>query len=1011
MAFQRSLRVIQRTLSSIQGFHASYSQSLLLSLSSCLDASLFTPPNPARTLDLFTRRCSSASLDTEKRTLFGAEKQISVQKPYPWRTLPPPGEAFVEEVELGSHIIQFETGKLARFAAGSVLLGVKETKVLSTVVSEEAGGLKDFLPLTVDYREKQYAQGRIPNTFMRREGAPAERELLCARVIDRSIRSLFPRGFYHDVQVTSTVLSSDGQQDPDVMAANATSAALMVSDIPWNGPVGVVRIGRINGKFIVNPDMDELVLSDLNLIYTCTSEKTIMIEAQAREISNNDLKAALCLAHKEAVKLIEPQLRLAAKVNNRKKQFQLFPIPQRTLERIESLAKDPIESVFSDPTYEKFERGKALNKISDDVKRILEEEGDEESLRVLSKAVDSVRKTIVRKRIFEEGRRVDGRSLNEVRPLFGEAGTFPALHGSSVFSRGNTQVLCTVTLGAPSDAQKLTSLVGPPTKRFMVHYSFPPFSINEVGKYGGLNRREVGHGTLAEKALLALLPPEHEFPYSVRLNSEVMASDGSTSMATVCGGSLALMDAGIALEDHVAGLSMGLITEVDSSTGTIKDYRILTDILGLEDHLGDMDFKIAGTRKGVTSIQLDIKPAGIPLEILCECLEPALVARTKILDHMQDVIPQPRKAKQNSPRIASMKVTVDGLSRLIGPSGTHIRKLEEETGSRITVNSDGIVTLLAKDQSMLQNTVEKIEFLVGREMEVGGIYKGVVTAIKDFGAFVQFSGGQLGLLHISELSHEPVSRVSDVVKVGQELSLLCIEKDLRGNMQFSLKATLEGGKGDLKKRTDEEPSSFGEDALPMETTEQPVDIDSLYSSPPVIVRSVEECDAKTAVSSPNNTDDNTNKNEKSKAKAKKKKSSSKKQSQAQLTPAETPNEALPRKVEVKSGKSYKKGTVNDKETVKDKEKTKEKNVSASVEIEPKKERFRDKSFVVGDNCTASVDQIRRYGLVLQLQNGAKGMLRVEGGVSNTFKVGEELLVTYTGMSSKGIPVFALAEKN
>ncbi|PIN21833.1 putative RNA-binding polyribonucleotide nucleotidyltransferase [Handroanthus impetiginosus] len=699
-------------------------------------------------------------------------------------------ETFSEEFEIGSRKITLETGKIARFANGAVVLGMEETKVLSTVASAKSDGARDFLPLTVDYQEKQFAQGVIPNTFMRREGAPKERELLCGRLIDRPIRPLFPLGFYHEVQVMASVLSSDGKQDPDVMAANATSAALMLSDIPWGGPIGVIRVGRISGQFIVNPSMDELNLSDLNLVYACTRDKTLMIDVQAREISEKDLKAALRLAHPEAVKYMEPQIRLAAKAGKEKKEYKLSMVSEETYEKIRSMAEAPIEAVFTDPTYGKFARGEALDNITQDVKKKLEEECDEEGLKVLSKTVDTVRKKVVRKRIIGDGLRVDGRRLDEVRPLYCEAGNLPVLHGSSIFSRGDTQVLCTVTLGAPAEAQRLESLVGPPSKRFMLHYSFPPFCINEVGKRVGLNRREVGHGTLAEKALLAVLPPEDDFPYTVRVNAEVMASDGSTSMASVCAGSMALMDAGIPLREHVAGLSVGLVSETDPSTGEITDYRVLTDILGLEDHLGDMDFKIAGTRNGITAIQLDIKPAGIPLDIICECLEPALKGRLQILDHMDREINVPRSQDgRNSPRILTLRYSNDAIRRLIGPLGALKTKIEEQTGGRISV-SDGLLTIVAKNQSVLDKVMEKIDFIVGREIEKGGVYKGVVTSIKEYGAFVEFNGGQQGLLHISELSHEPVSRVSDVVSVGQVLNVMCIGLDVRGNVNLSLKANL-----------------------------------------------------------------------------------------------------------------------------------------------------------------------------------------------------------------------------
>ncbi|XP_073280527.1 polyribonucleotide nucleotidyltransferase 2, mitochondrial-like [Primulina huaijiensis] len=590
-------------------------------------------------------------------------------------------ETHTEEFDVGSRKITLETGKLARFANGAVILAMEETKVLSTVSSDMCDGTRDFLPLTVDYQEKQFAQGLIPNTLMRREGAPKERELLCGRIIDRPIRPLFPAGFYHDVQVMASVLSSDGRQDPDVMAANATYAALMLSDIQWGGPIGVIRIGRIGGQFIDNPSMDELSLCDLNLVYACTKDKTLMIDVQAREISEKDLKAALRLAHPEAGKYLDPQIRLAAKAGKQKREYKLSLVSKETYEKIRSLAKAPIETVFTDPTYGKFERGEALDNIMQDVKKALEEECDEEGLNFLSKTIDTVRKQVVRKRIIGEGLRVDGRRLDEVRPLYCEVGNLTVLHGSAIFSRGDTQVLCTVTLGAPGEAQRLESLVGPPSKRFMLHYSFPPFCINEVGKRVGLNRREVGHGTLAEKALLAVLPPEDNCPYTVRINAEVMASDGSTSMASVCAGSMALMDAGIPLKEHVAGLSMGLISDIDPSTGAITDYRILTDILGLEDHLEDMDFKIAGTRNGITAIQLDIKPAGIPLDIICQCLEPAYKGRLQILNHMDGEINVPRTQEcRSSPQILTLEYSNDVIRRLIGPLGTLKRKIEEETG-------------------------------------------------------------------------------------------------------------------------------------------------------------------------------------------------------------------------------------------------------------------------------------------------------------------------------------------
>ncbi|XP_041003845.1 polyribonucleotide nucleotidyltransferase 2, mitochondrial [Juglans microcarpa x Juglans regia] len=906
-----------------------------------------------------------------------------------------------EEFEIGSRLITLETGKIARFANGAVILGMDETKVLSTVAAAKGDAVRDFLPLTVDYQEKQFAQGVIPNTFMRREGAPKERELLCGRLIDRPIRPLFPSGFYHEVQVMASVLSSDGKQDPDVMAANATSAALMLSDIPWGGPIGMIRIGRISGKFIINPTMDELSLSDLNLVYACTKDKTLMIDVQAREISEKDLDAGLRLAHPEAVKYLEPQIRLAAKAGKCKKEYKLSMISDRTLEKVRNLAEAPIEAVFTDPSYGKFERGEALDKITQDVRRALEEEFDEESLKVLPKAVDTVRKKVVRRRIINEGFRVDGRRLDEVRPLYCEAGSLPILHGSSIFSRGDTQVLCTVTLGAPGDAQRLESIVGPPTKRFMLHYSFPPFSINEVGKRVGLNRREVGHGTLAEKALLAVLPPEDDFPYTVRVNSEVMASDGSTSMATVCGGSMALMDAGIPLREHVAGISVGLVSEVDLSTGTIKDYRILTDILGLEDHLGDMDFKIAGTRKGITSIQLDIKPAGIPLDIICECLEPALKGRLQILDRMDQEIKVPRtQDDRNSPRLATLKFSNDALRRLIGPLGVLKRKMEEETGARISV-SDGSLTIVAKNHAVMEKVLEKVDFIVGREIEIGGIYKGIVSSVKEYGAFVEFNGGQQGLLHISELSHEPVSRVSDVVSVGQQLSLMCIGQDVRGNIKLSLKATLPRPGSDTNNVVEESVPPVKEEpniwASVGEVSDEQEKLSSLSEDykmrevnpsslvPPVLIRSAAECDEeeKSAASSQN-------------AKSTTSPGGAPKPSRSDCGVFPVQNIKKSKRVLQKEGEKESNSILRSEDGDADKEDEFE--ASTSV-----------KNLKIGTKLIAKVYQIRARGLVLDLGGGLRAMYRFETNEKRDFVVDEEIRVECSSFSSKGIPVVSLVD--
>ncbi|XP_074565518.1 polyribonucleotide nucleotidyltransferase 2, mitochondrial-like [Curcuma longa] len=894
-------------------------------------------------------------------------------------------ETFREEFEIGSRTVSIETGKIARFANGAVVIAMDDTNVLSTVASARGDGGRDFLPLTVDYQEKQYAQGVIPTTFMRREGAPKERELLCGRLIDRPIRPLFPRGFYHEVQVMANVLSSDGKQDPDVMAANATSAALMLSDIPWNGPIGVIRVGRIDGKFIFNPTMDELSLSDLNLVYACTKDRTLMIDVQAREITENDLQAGLKLAHPEAVKYIDPQIRLAKKAGKKKREYKLSMISDSTLEKIRNIAEAPIEAVFTDSSYGKFERGEALDLITQTVKAKLEEDCDEDSLKVLPKAVDMVRKQIIRRRIIDKGLRVDGRKLDEVRPLYCESGIYSMLHGSSLFSRGDTQVLCTVTLGTPGDAQRLDSIVGPPTKRFMLHYSFPPFSINEVAKRGGLNRREVGHGTLAEKALLAVLPPEDDFPYTVRVNSEVMASDGSTSMATVCGGSMALMDAGIPVREHVAGVSVGLISDVDPSTGNITDYRILTDILGLEDHLGDMDFKISGTRKGITAIQLDIKPAGIPLDIICESLEPARKGRIQILNRMEEKISAPRTMGDGStPRLATFKLNPESLRRSIGFLNYQRKRIEQETGARVSV-SDGTVTIVAKTGSIMEKAQEKITFLIGREIEVGGTYKGVVSSIKEYGAFIEFNGGQQGLLHISELAHEPVSKICDVLSVGQELSVMCIGQDLRGNIKLSLKATIPT-KGSMVNH-DPIPAkqSMNVWASPSEnvaTSTENIELTDVVqgesneiqsitdSSPAVVILSAAECEAQEL------------------AAGQATKTTSRKLSRSPR-PYASPQDAGSSNLQKRQSK-------------------KEKDVSNGTK--DKTGSIQAGSLKIGDRLIAKIYQIRAHGLVLELTSGIRGMYKFEMNGKKDFELGKELQVRCSSFSSKGIPVFSLLEE-
>ncbi|XP_002976027.2 polyribonucleotide nucleotidyltransferase 2, mitochondrial isoform X2 [Selaginella moellendorffii] len=945
-----------------------------------------------------------------------ARQQILSETSAPWRESAAKMQVFEESVMIGPELLTFETGKLAQFAAGAVVCGAGETKVLVTVVSDErldAG--RDFMPLQVEYREKSYAQGKIPNTFMRREGAPKERELLCGRVIDRSIRPLFPKGYYFETQIMANVLCSDGEQDPDILAANAASAALALSDVPWNGPIGVVRIGRVDGKFVVNPDMDTLSGSDLNLIYSCTAERSLMIETQAREITNKDFTAALKLAHSEASKLIEPQRRLAAKVGNRKRPVQVVKVDVPVLEKIRGLSEEHIKAVVNNPTLGKFERGKALGKAMENVQDILKKENDEAALSRFSLGFDTVKKQIVRENVFQKNIRVDGRSLTDVRDLYCEAGIYPALHGSSLFSRGNTQVLCTVTLGAPEDAQKLDSIVGPPKKRFMVHYSFPPFSVNEVGKVGGLNRREVGHGTLAEKALVALLPPEDEnFPYSVRVNSEVMASDGSSSMATVCGGSLALMDAGIPLKSHVAGISVGLMTNVDAETGEIKNYKILTDILGLEDHLGDMDFKIAGTKKGVTAIQLDIKLPGVPLHILCEALEPAYVARKKILDLMEKEISKPRDTqRQDTPRRGTIVIQRESIGRLIGPSGSNIRHLQSVSGARLTVGEDGNVHIISRSEKSFKVAKSMIEALVGREIIVGETYTGTVSAIKDFGAFIDFDGGQQGLLHISEISHEPVTAIADVLSVGQQITVLCTGRDFRGNLKFSRKAVINKANAEatttipVLAKVTQAITQAKKSSQTFDLTAERITAVLTAGKTQLQQSGVEK---RQSEDSPSMSEE---KKISSKASPKKLAKPGAEKQEKEKTKKDEPKILMVMKV-LHGGSSKK--TASDAGAEKqEKEQTKrrQKQKVDGAGHEQKHEKActeKQTTAEIGAIYHVTIEQIRKSGVAVKMETGASGVLKTGKGASTSdYSVGDKLKVKCVSIAPKGRPSFELTK--
>jgi polyribonucleotide nucleotidyltransferase len=692
--------------------------------------------------------------------------------------------------ELGGQTITFETGKLAKLADGAVTVRQGDTIVIVTAVSATTvKDGQDFFPLTVDYREKAAAVGRFPGGYFKREGRPSEKEILTCRMTDRPLRPLFPKGYFYDTQIITTLLSADGENDPDILSINGASAALMVSDIPFKGPVGAVRVARINGQLVVNPTHTQQSQSDLDLVYVGSETEVIMIEGSGNEVPEADFNAALAFAQEQVAVLVAAQKKLAGQAGKPKREAKLMLAKEDLLEVAYAVAGDRIESAIYKPS--KVERAKAVEILRSEVKAKILEKFPEATGFEINQAFDYLQKKAFRLSILDKGKRCDGRSENQIRPLSGETGLLPRSHGSSLFARGETQALCLATLGSLEECQDLDGYTGGDvTKRFILHYNFPPFSVGETGRTGGLNRREIGHGALAERSILAVIPPEDKFPYAIRVSSEVMESNGSTSMASVCGGVLALMDAGVPITSPVAGISVGLVTEMDEATGEIKRHQMLTDILGSEDHFGDMDFKLCGTRKGVTGFQLDLKLPGIPVAWLQEAVHRATAARANILDFMQTVIEQPRaELSPYAPRIEIVRINPDKIGALIGPGGKTIRSITAETGADISVDDDGTVRIYSASGEGMARAKEIIQGMTG-EIEIGTTYRGRVVTIKEFGAFVEVFPGRDGLVHVSELSDTRVNRVEDVVRVGEEVWVKCIGVDDKGRIKLSRKAAL-----------------------------------------------------------------------------------------------------------------------------------------------------------------------------------------------------------------------------
>jgi polyribonucleotide nucleotidyltransferase len=691
--------------------------------------------------------------------------------------------------QVGDKEIIIETGKLARQADGAVTVQLGETIVIvAAVAATKAKEGQDFFPLTVDYREKAAAAGKFPGGYFKREGRPTEKEILTSRMIDRPIRPLFPRGWFNEVQVQSIVLSADGENDPDMLSILGASAALMVSDIPWEGPLGAVRVGRVNGKFIANPTHAEMADSDIDLVYVCDAERLVMFEGSAKEISEADFNAALEFGQQACQPLINAQRELSSRGGKKKRDISTNIVPDEVLNEAKKLAGDRIVTALL--TSGKLAREGAVKAVFDDVGAKLTEKFGAEKITpfVLKDVAYYIQKESVRG-LLMQGKRVDGRGLEDVRNILCEVGLIPRAHGSALFARGETQAVSLATLGTSEEAQEFDSYTGGEgQKKFILHYNFPNFSVGETGRISGPGRREIGHGALAERSIEPMLPLK-EYPYAIRVTSEIMESNGSTSMASVCGGSLALMDAGVPLIRPVAGISVGICTNHDEKD-MISEYRLMTDIIGWEDGFGDMDCKIAGTDRGITGFQLDLKLRGLPLRIMAEALEKARVARLHILEKMNAVLAEPRKEiSKYAPRIVTLKINPEKIGALIGPGGKNIKRIVEESGCEINIEDDGTVNIYSVSPEGMDKARAEIEGMTA-EAEVGKIYRGKVVTIKEFGAFVEFLPGKDGLVHVSELANFRVKSPEDIVKMGDEIWVKCLGVDEKGRVRLSRKAAM-----------------------------------------------------------------------------------------------------------------------------------------------------------------------------------------------------------------------------
>ena len=705
--------------------------------------------------------------------------------------------------------IQISSGTLAGLAGGAVTISKGETSLfVSATAAATLRPGQDFFPLTVDYREKFTAAGRFPGGYFKREGRPSEKEILTSRLCDRPLRPLFPKGFLNEVQVIGYLLSTDQVNEADVLMVNGASAALMISDIPWDGPVGCVRLGEIDGEFVVNPTNEQMYDSTLDLIYVGSEKEMMMIEGSADQIPEDRFVAALEYAHEAIQDIIGAQRQLAELCAKEKKEFDLCNAPDEVLALCREITGSRMDEAIFAPS--KQERQVAVDVIKEEATAACEEKfGEEFDPDHVKMAFEIIQEEVYRDNILQKGKRADGRGPSDLREISCETGVVPRVHGSAIFTRGETQSLVMTTLGTSRDVQELDGLTGGATaKSFILHYNFPPFSVGEAGRFGFTSRREIGHGALAERSVLPVLPPEDDFPYAIRLVSEIMSSNGSTSMASVCGGSLALMDAGVPLSQHVAGISTGLVTEMDDD-GNIAKHVVLTDIIGAEDHFGDMDFKVCGTRDGVTGFQLDLKIQGLPFDIAREAVKQVTEARMKILDAMDAGISTHRKQlREHAPRIEMVQIDPEKIGALIGPGGKNIRRITEVTGANIDIDEDnsGKVRVYANNSEAMERALSEIDLVTG-EIEAGKTYRGIVRGVKEFGAFVECLPGKEGLCHISELADFRVNKTEDICKLGDEIIVKCIGIDDKGRVKLSRRAAMEEASESDKDESADEQSS------------------------------------------------------------------------------------------------------------------------------------------------------------------------------------------------------------